>query len=88
MKQNLRKLSVKALPMNLPANIEINISDLRIGQSIKVEDLKKTGDFEFINSGGAVIVSIATSRKVVADEEEDEDAPEASSEANEAAAEA
>jgi len=86
LKQNLRKLAIKALPKNMPAHIEVDITELRIGFSIKVEDLSKSGDFEFINSGGAVIVSVATSRKVVA-EDEIEGAGGAS-EATEAAAEA
>jgi len=70
LKQNLRKLTVRALPANLPDGISIDISNLRIGQSIKVEDVK-TEDYEIRNSGGAVIVSIKTSRNVVADEEDE-----------------
>jgi large subunit ribosomal protein L25 len=77
LKQNMRKLTVKALPQDLPASIDINMEPLRIGQSIKVEDIKKAGNYEFMNSGGAVIVSIATSRKAVADVEEDADGEEA-----------
>jgi len=82
LKQNMRKLTVRALPAHLPDDISIDISDLRIGQSIKVEDVKRDG-YEIKNSGGAVIVSIKTSRNVVIDEDDAAEAP-----AAEAAAEA
>ncbi len=82
LKQNMRKLTVRALPAHLPDDISIDISNLRIGQSIKVEDVKPEG-YEIKNSGGAVIVSIKTSRTAVADEDDAAEAPaaEASAEA-------
>ncbi len=73
LKQNLRRITVKALPQDLPDSIDIDITNLRIGQSIKVEDIKVEGNFSILNSGGAVIVSIKTSRKVVAGAEEEEE---------------
>jgi large subunit ribosomal protein L25 len=81
LKQNLRKLVVKALPKDLPDSIDIDITDLRIGQSIKVEDVKTTGNFELTNSPGAIIVSIKTSRKAVDETVDEDDAEEASTEA-------
>ena len=87
LKQNLRKLVVKAMPADLPDSIDVDITNLRIGQSIKVEDVKPAGNFEFINSPGAVIVSIKTSRKAVADvDENEEDAEGAAEEATAAEA--
>ncbi len=77
LKQNLRRITVKALPQDLPDSIDIDITNLRIGQSIKVEDIKVEGNFSILNSGGAVIVSIKTSRKVVAGAEEEEEEEEA-----------
>lgn len=85
LKQNLRKLVVKALPKDLPDVIEIDITDLRIGQSVKVESVTPSGNFEFVTSENAVIVSIQTSRKAV---DEDEEEGEEGAEAGEATAEA
>lgn len=85
----LRKLKVRALPGNLPSSIDIDITELRIGQSIRVGDVKPSG-FEVLNSPSAVVASVKTSRTAVADEEEEGGAEgEAAAEAPaEAAAEA
>ena len=71
LKQNLRKLIVKALPKNLPDAIEIDINELRIGESIRVEDVVAAGDYEIVNAANSVIVGVSTSRKAVNEEEED-----------------
>lgn len=87
MKIVLRKLNVKALPENLPASIDLDITNLRIGQSIRVSDVAAS-NFEVLNSPGAVIVSVKTSRTAVADEEEEGAEEAAAAPAEEAAAEA
>ena len=85
LKHTLRKLSVRALPANLPDSISLDIAPLRIGQSIRVSDVP-TPNFEILNLGKAVICSIAAARGAVAeaDEAEGEDA-EAGSDAAETA---
>ena len=70
LKHTLRKLSVRALPKDLPDGIDIDVTELRIGQSIRVEDVK-TNNFEFVNPGSAVICSIKMARGAM-DEEESE----------------
>ena len=76
LKQDLRKLIVKALPKNLPDAIEIDINELRIGESIRVEDVVAAGEFEIVNAANSVIVGVRTSRKAVDEEEEGEEAAE------------
>ena len=71
LKQNLRKLIVKALPKNLPDAIEIDINELRIGESIRVEDVIAAGEYEIVNAANSVIVGVRTSRKAVDEEEEE-----------------
>jgi large subunit ribosomal protein L25 len=89
MKRVLRKLKVKATPENLPDAIEHDITNLRIGQAVRVSDIP-TNNFEIVNSPSAVIVSIKTSRLAVADIDEDEEGAEggAADAATEAPAEA
>ncbi len=70
LKVNLRKLRVRTTEENLPDGIDLNIEDLRIGQSIKVGDLPSEG-FDILNTENAVIVSVRTSRNVVDEEEEE-----------------
>ena len=67
----MRKLLIKSFPKNLPDNIEIDISNLRIGQSIRIEDLKND-KYDFIQPESAVIVSVKTARNVVEEVEEEE----------------
>jgi large subunit ribosomal protein L25 len=87
LKQSLRKLSVRALPANLPEGISIDVSDMRIGQIIRVEDVK-TDNFEILNVPVAVVASIRMARGAVEEAEEAEEGATAAAEAAEAAAEA
>lgn len=76
----LRKLVLKALPKDMPEEVKLDISKLKIGQSIKVQDV----DFpnvEKLDTPNSVIVAVKTSRVAVADEEEEEGGEEAATEA-------
>jgi len=53
----LHKLEVKCLPQNIPSHIEIEITELRIGDSVKVSDIKLE-NVEILNEETAVIVSV------------------------------
>lgn len=81
-----RKLKVSGLPSALPEYIEIEITNLRIGQSIKVGEIEKEG-LEFLDASNAVVVAIKRSRVSVADDNDDED-EDADTEGGEATAEA
>lgn len=61
LKNNLRQLKVKALASNLPDVITIDVTNLGIGQSIKVADLQEE-NLEFMDSKSSMVVSIITSR--------------------------
>jgi len=67
-----RKLSVRALPANLPDDITVNISKLRIGGTISVGDVK-TDEYTFLHPDNTSIVQVKASRNAVDDEEEDEE---------------
>ncbi|MFV0592696.1 MAG: 50S ribosomal protein L25/general stress protein Ctc [Draconibacterium sp.] len=81
---NLRRLKVKALASNLPDTIEIDVTKLGLGQSIKVADLK-SDKVEFLDPKSNVIVSVVMTRAArsaagasgVADDEEEETSEEA-----------
>ncbi len=54
-----QKLSVEALPQNIPQTIEIDISVIKeIGQEIKVADLTKTSKYTIKDEPAKVIVSV------------------------------
>lgn len=76
LKSALRNLKVKGLIDALPSSIEHDITDLRIGQAIRVSDIKVGKIYEILNSDNAVVVSISSSRTSVADTDDDEAAVE------------
>ncbi|NJB71801.1 large subunit ribosomal protein L25 [Saonia flava] len=68
-----RKLSIKALPDNLPDFFDIDISKLKIGGSISVESLLND-DFTILHPDTTVVVQVKTARAAVeVDEDEDEE---------------
>ncbi|MDD3771870.1 MAG: 50S ribosomal protein L25/general stress protein Ctc [Weeksellaceae bacterium] len=84
---NMRKLKVKAIPANLPDEIVIDITSMRIGHKKYVESIR-TNDYTILHPDNAVIVAIRTSRTAVADNDEDEEgSDDAPAEASEGSAE-
>lgn len=72
LKMVLRTLSVRALPNEMPESIELNITNLRIGKSIRVSDVVPAG-FEILNADTAVIVTIKKARGAVDDGDDEEE---------------
>jgi large subunit ribosomal protein L25 len=83
-----RHLKIKALTENLPDNIEIDISHLKINDSVKVGNLKMD-NIEFLDPKIATVVIVSSSRVALKTEEEAEGEAVAGeeAEATEAAAE-
>ena len=71
----IRKLSVMAYPKNMPEFIEIDISGLDLGKSIKVEDLLND-EFDILNSPVVSVVSVNIPRVKIEIEEEEEEGEE------------
>ena len=71
LRKNNRKLRVKALPGNLPDEIEIDITNLKIGDKVSVGDLDQE-KYAFLHSDNTVVCQIKTSRTAVVDEEDEE----------------
>jgi len=74
LRKTLRKLSVRATPENLPDNVTLEISEMKIGEKIYVRDVEAT-NFDILTAATAVIVSVKTARGAA--EEEEEEAAEA-----------
>jgi large subunit ribosomal protein L25 len=77
----VRKLSLKALPKDMPDDIEINIENLKIGKAIRVSDIS-LANVEILNAPANVITQVKTARTVAL-----EDAPVVAEEETEAVAE-
>ncbi len=81
-KFNMRKLRVKALAKDLPDTIKIDVTKLGIGDSIKVEQLKRD-NLEFLDNKSNLIVGVISTRLAKSgaalpedEEEAEETAPE------------
>lgn len=87
--QPLRRLKVSGIVTSLPEELEVDISSLKIGESIRVRDLDIEG-VDFIGRGDGVVAAVKTARTVVALDEdtEEEEGAEEGAESTEAAAEA
>lgn len=79
MRQSFRKLKVKAIPGNLPDEIVVDVTPLKIGSKLYVGDIKVEG-FTFMHPDNAVVVAVKMSRTAAkggagADDDEDETTP-------------
>lgn len=84
--QKMRKLKVKGVPAELPEFIEVDVTKLALGQSIKVGDLK-TG-LQITSGASAAIASVEIPRALrsagAGEEEDDEEGEEGGEEETEA----
>ena len=89
MRQSFRKLKVKALPGNLPDEIVVDVTPLKIGNKLYVGDVK-TNNYTFMHPDNAVVVAVKMSRTamkgaaVADDDDEEETAVEGDAPATEA----
>jgi len=86
----MRKLTLKGLFTDIPENIVLDISSLKIGMGIQVKEVGLE-NITFLDNPSNVIVNIKTARGAEEEDEEDEEGAEgeegAEAEASEAAAE-
>jgi large subunit ribosomal protein L25 len=68
----LRKLRIQALPANLPDHIDVSISKLDIGDSVKVGQLKQK-NITFLDSEVAVVVMVKSTRVIAPAASDDDD---------------
>jgi len=61
LKTNMRKLRIKALSENIPDTIEIDVTKLEIGDSIKVGELQRD-NLEFLDNKSNLIVGVVSTR--------------------------
>lgn len=80
-----RELEVLCLPNDIPDVIEIDITELDMGESVHVEDIPLEGDVEIPHEVNFTILTILSGRKVEEEAEELEEGEEAEVEAEAAA---
>ena len=67
-----RELEVECLPLEVPESIEIDISDLDIGDSIHVRDIRVEGEIEFLEDDNYTVVTVLSPKMEEEPEEEKE----------------
>lgn len=70
-----RELEVECLAQNIPEKIEIDISNLRIGDLYKVKDMPKLKDITIVTDPDTVVASIIARRVTEQEEEAVEEIP-------------
>jgi large subunit ribosomal protein L25 len=68
-----RELEVFCLPNDIPEAITIDISELNIGDSVHVEDIKVEGDKEIIHDVNFTVLTISVTKQEVEEVEEEEE---------------
>ena len=68
---NMRRMLIESMSQYLPETIELDITELRIGDSIRVSDLS-IDNIKFLNNPQDVIVAVKTARAAVEEEVEEE----------------
>ncbi len=71
-----RHIEVRCLPTLIPKEIEIDVSDLHSGHSIKAEDLEVGEGVQFISDPNIVICAVSAKRGAEELEEAEEEVPE------------
>jgi len=71
-----RELEVECLPLEVPESIEIDISDLDIGDSIHVGKIHLEGGIEFLEEDDYTVVTVVSPKMEEEEPEEEEEAEE------------
>lgn len=79
----MRKVKIKGLPADLPDFVDVSISKLKIGDSIKMDQLS-VDKIEFLDPAHSVVVMVKTARVIMTQEEEEEAEAEAAEKAEKA----
>jgi len=64
-----RKLKIECLPKDIPEEIEVDISELHLNQSIKVNELSEIEEIKFIENPETVIAQIQVPKEEAVEEE-------------------
>ena len=68
-----RELEVQCFPLEVPEMIEIDVTDLDIGDSIHVGKIPREGDIEFLDDDDYTVVTVLSPKLEEVEEEEEEE---------------
>ena len=71
LKHSLKKIAIKGMIEDIPNVYEVNIEDLKLGETIRIKDLK-SDKLEFTENGSTLIASVMIARGASSDEGSEE----------------
>lgn len=76
LEQHLHEIDIECLPKDIPADISVDITELQVGESIHISDIKISDGVKILNSVDQSVVGVTTlkAEEVEETEEEDEEA--------------
>ena len=75
--EKLKKIQIKALPKDLMESVEVDISELSLGMSVRVKDIKVGDDIEVLNNPNIPVGTVEIPRALKSAAEEEAEAAEA-----------
>src|SRR6201996_3316176 len=64
--QVLREVEIECLPADIPSHIDLNVSNLGLGSSIRVADLPHAGKLKFISDSNATVAHVVSIKEEAA----------------------
>jgi large subunit ribosomal protein L25 len=61
---NVKKLSIEALPGDIPDEIELDVTNLNIGDKLRISDLKIPG-VKFLDAANIVVAAVQMTRSAM-----------------------
>jgi len=68
LEQILRDVEIEGLPLDIPENIEVDISDLGVGQSLHAEDLQLPENLKVMADPKATLLTVTAKKEEVVEE--------------------
>jgi large subunit ribosomal protein L25 len=73
LQQLLREIDLECLPINIPAHIDVDVSNLNLGDSIQLADIDITEDVNVLTSMDDVIATVVVPTEEIEEEAEEEE---------------
>jgi large subunit ribosomal protein L25 len=58
LQQSMREINIKALPNDIPEKIELDVSELNVGESLHISDISSSKNVEILNDAEEQVVSV------------------------------
>ncbi len=69
-----REVLVECLPLDIPEKIEVDVTDLQIGQAVRVGDLPTSDKYTLVDDANKLLMHIMAAKTAEAEEAEEEEA--------------